>query len=208
MALTGCVAVEPNGACSDPEVLLWDVEAGLVIGQLLPERDDPCNDVVFHPEGTILASACGEFGVVDLWDTATLAHLASTPGRGNAAYSLAFSPDGTMLASSGSTDRIVYLWDVRSLAAADIAPREGGGVSSLFADFPAAVWGLDFSPDGTMVGMSVLTGTLEIWDVEAGLLQSATAEQAILITSDAPVPRALESRARCSLQLLDVRQPR
>jgi hypothetical protein len=46
------------------------------------------------------------------------------------------------------------------------------------------------------------------WDVGAGLLRSAAAKQAILITSDAPVPRALESRAQCSLELLDVWQPR
>jgi WD40 repeat protein len=168
LALAGCSQVYQQGTCPDPEVLLWDMEAGQVIGQLLPERDDPCYDVAFHPEGTILASACGEFGIVDLWDTATLTHLASTPGSGNSVYGLAFSRDGTMLASSGSTDELVYLWDVRSLAAADIAPREGGGVSSLFADFPATVWGLDFSPDGTMLGMSVLTGTIQIWDVETG----------------------------------------
>ncbi len=168
LAFSGCREVQPNGSCPNPEILLWDMEAGQVTGRLLPERDDPCSDVAFHPEGTLLASACGEFGVIDLWDTATLAHLVSTPGSGNSIYSLAFSRDGTMLASSGSTDGLVYLWDLRSLAAADIAPREGGGVSSLLADFPAVVWGLDFSPDGKMLGMSVLNGTIQIWNVETG----------------------------------------
>jgi WD40 repeat protein len=168
LAFSGCPEVQPNGSCPDPEILLWDMEADQVIGRLLPDLDDPCSDVAFHPEGTLLASACGEFGVIDLWDTATLAHLASTPGSGNLVYSLAFSQDGTMLASSGSTDGLVYLWDVRSLAAPDIARREGGGVSSLLADFPAVVWGLDFNPDGTMLGMSVLNGTIQIWDVETG----------------------------------------
>ena len=47
-----------------------------------------------------------------------------------------------------------------------------------------------------------------LWDVEAGLLWSARAEQAILITADAPIPRALRSRARCTLELLGVEEPR
>jgi hypothetical protein len=47
-----------------------------------------------------------------------------------------------------------------------------------------------------------------LWDVEAGLLSSATAEQTILINAEAPVRRALRSRAQCTLQLLGVQEPR
>jgi hypothetical protein len=55
----------------------------------------------------------------------------------------------------------------------------------------------------------VTTGTYEaegtaLWDVENGLLHSATADQKILLTADQPVPRALRSESRCTLQLLGV----
>ncbi len=46
-----------------------------------------------------------------------------------------------------------------------------------------------------------------LWDVEAGQLWSAAAEQAILITAEAPIRRALQSRSQCSLQLLGVQEP-
>jgi len=41
-----------------------------------------------------------------------------------------------------------------------------------------------------------------LWDVERGVLCSATAEQKILVKADKPSPRALRSEHRCSLQLL------
>jgi hypothetical protein len=45
-----------------------------------------------------------------------------------------------------------------------------------------------------------------LWDVEAGLLASATAEQSILVTAGRPVRRTLQSRNRCSLRLLGVQE--
>ncbi len=45
-----------------------------------------------------------------------------------------------------------------------------------------------------------------LWDVERGVLCSARAEQALLITADGPTPRALRNEARCALRLLDFRQ--
>lgn len=46
-----------------------------------------------------------------------------------------------------------------------------------------------------------------LWDVEAGLLCSATAEQSIFIAADLPVRRTLRSENRCSLRLLSVQEP-
>jgi len=47
-----------------------------------------------------------------------------------------------------------------------------------------------------------------LWDVEAGLLCSATAEQSIRIAADLPVRRTLRSENRCTLRLLGTREPR
>jgi len=46
-----------------------------------------------------------------------------------------------------------------------------------------------------------------LWDVEAGLLCSATAEQSILIAADMPVRRTLRSENRCALRLLGMQEP-
>jgi len=55
----------------------------------------------------------------------------------------------------------------------------------------------------------VASGTYEAsgkayWDVDNGLLYSATADQRILLTADQPIPRALRSESRCTLNLLGV----
>jgi hypothetical protein len=46
-----------------------------------------------------------------------------------------------------------------------------------------------------------------LWDVRSGVLCSATAEQQILLASDLPIPRALRSESKCSLQLVGRQNP-
>ncbi len=46
-----------------------------------------------------------------------------------------------------------------------------------------------------------------LWDVEHGVLCSATAQQQILLASDLPVPRALRSASKCSLRLVGLQNP-
>ena len=61
-------------------------------------------------------------------------------------------------------------------------------------------------------GIHVATGSYSaagkvLWDVEAGVLCSATAEQHILLASDLPTPRALRSESQCSLRLVGLQNP-
>jgi hypothetical protein len=53
-----------------------------------------------------------------------------------------------------------------------------------------------------VVSGSYLAKGQALWDVDNGLLYSAEAQQALLLTADLPVPRALRSETKCSLKLL------
>jgi WD40 repeat protein len=80
-----------------------------MIGLPLVEHSDAVFDVVFSPDGKIVASG-GYDGVIILWDTQTreimgqLTHDATI-------YSLAFSPDGKTLAA-GNYDHTILLWNL------------------------------------------------------------------------------------------------
>lgn len=65
-------------------------------------------EVVFHPDGSILAGAGGD-GVIRLWDVQTLELIRELHGHSAAVTSLAFKPDGSQLVS-GSLDATVRIW--------------------------------------------------------------------------------------------------
>ena len=66
-------------------------------------------DVIFSPDGTLVASA-GSDGTVKLWD-ATTGKLLKTLVHPDELMTVAFSPDGTLLVS-GSYDNLIYLWGI------------------------------------------------------------------------------------------------
>ncbi len=110
------VAFSPDGkvlAASDdsnPDIYLWDVASGTLIGTLTaPQTENGLqvqDGITFSPDGTLLAAADGN-GHAYLWDV-VLDKLAATftdPGGANVTDT-AFSPDGKVLAIASSKGNV------------------------------------------------------------------------------------------------------
>jgi hypothetical protein len=82
--------------------------------------------VVFHPDGTRIASA-GRDQMIRLWDVATGQEVARLAGHTSYVKALAFSPNGRTLVS-GSGDGTVRLWDTAPLKERYQARREAAGL--------------------------------------------------------------------------------
>ena len=113
--------------------------------------------VAFAPDSKILAT--GSEGVIELWDVATGANIATIDEwvwnrsrRLGSINSVTFSPDGTILAGAGSN---VHLWDVSTRTY--IGRIKGQGTINSVA----------FSPDGT-IAFGFPDGTVKLWDVSTG----------------------------------------
>lgn len=172
---------------TDAHVRLWSLRDGTLLRTIsLPANDRPVEEMVFSPDGTVLALA--ELGEVTLWrvrDGARHATLTPDyfPNRSNP--SIAFSPDGQVLATTGvwfgnDRDRLypsvpVRLWRVKDgtpLHALSVDPLVAAG--RLSAEHHA-VYTLAFSPDSTrlVAGMRELDARSQaavMWRVADGAM--------------------------------------
>jgi WD40 repeat protein len=122
-----CSAISPDGefiatAGHAPtgiiagQVKLWKTATGEIV-RTLPEHTDMVRGLAFSPDGTLLAVAVGQGGVI-LWDVATgkerltfRGHDAR-PGQAiGGATAVAFGPDGKQAASTGN-DGTLQVWNV------------------------------------------------------------------------------------------------
>ena len=130
------------------------------------------NDIftmAFSPDGTLLA--LGDLDTnIRLWHIATRKQIHAFTGHKVAVRSIDFSPDGTFLASA-SGDGTVRVWNIekrRQVAALDI--------KKLTDETPRRVI---FSPNGSLVGISVLNGELILWDFQTEQIQHRIEHQFI-----------------------------
>ncbi len=100
-----------SGACSQSEILLWDLASGQPHAEPLKGQSGLVRALAFSPDGLTLASGSEDHTIL-LWDLKTNAPKGLPLDRHQEAVtSLAFSPDGKTLAS-GSADQTLILWDV------------------------------------------------------------------------------------------------
>jgi WD40 repeat protein len=118
--------------------------------------------VAFHPDGTLLATACGDDGVVKLWD-ATTGNLVRSLEKGPGFGRVTFSPKGKWVAATGKwmivsdPDLSVWVWDTQT-----------GRRRHVLRGHTQPVASLAFSPDETQLATGSLDGTLTLWDLATG----------------------------------------
>jgi WD40 repeat protein/tetratricopeptide (TPR) repeat protein len=165
------VSWSPNGAflataAADGIVRLWDPSSGMCTAKL-PCEIEEATTLAWSTVGNLLAAA-GENGGVWVWDLASRTWRTFSD-RGPV---LAWAPNSTTIASGAAT---IQLWDAHS-----------GQVTGHLQGGQALAETLAWSPNGVHLASGTSHGTLRIWSVATG-----TVESIIELGTDSPFrPRA------------------
>jgi WD40 repeat protein len=126
------------------EIVLLDPDTGRQLGRMRdPDLDcvhqDPIDHLIFHPDGSILVSACSsdEDRQLKFWDVASgrLVARFAIPGKGHEPIRTAFTPDGASLILAGGGKVVVW----------ELTGRTEQAVMALQAH---PVQAIGWSPDG------------------------------------------------------------
>ena len=136
---------------------------------ILSLHNDAVRDLVFSPNGKILASGSSD-KTIRLWDVSDPLHPAQLgyPSSGESSFrSLAFSPDGKTLASGGWKE--IILWDVSD-------PQLPKVLGSPLTGHTNWVMSVAFSPDGKTLASGSDDNTIRLWDVSDPRVPKASGE--------------------------------
>ena len=153
------------------------------------------------PNGQLLAMA-GAYPIIEIYDLASQANVASLQGHLSSVFSVSFSPDGKRLLSGGF-DRKVRLWSMENYELIAVLGEHGDRVrsvafshdgtraASVADDEMIKVWDLnnrtelftlaghtqpvrsvDFSEDDSELMTVSLDGSIRTWDVQTGQQRS------------------------------------
>ncbi|MFV9504218.1 MAG: serine/threonine protein kinase [Oscillochloridaceae bacterium umkhey_bin13] len=160
---SGVLAV---GTQDDPSIRIWDLRSGRELRRL-EGHTGWIRSLAFSPDGSLLASGSTDQQIV-LWDAATGQEVRRLSGHRDFLGNLSFSPDGTRLASA-SRDGTARLWDVASGTersgfsyTAPINPQNGA---------PFWLTGISFSPDGNLLAVGSVSGSVYLLNPDTGQLQ-------------------------------------
>lgn len=133
---------------------VWDT-ADLHLLHSFDVGESRITDVEFRPFDSQLAVATDD-GQLFLWDMRDFDQQGSLVGHTGEIVDVCYSPEGDLLASVDSNGK-VWIWDSET----------GKSLFSLFVDPPGEfpLGGLQFSPDGTMLGYVSGDGTMTIWAI-------------------------------------------
>ncbi len=140
------------------EIFLWDVANANEIATI-EAGADAWAGITFSPDGSILASVVADSGEVQLWDVTQIDSVVETIALLDAQVDtfgiVAFSSDGNMLATVASDSGEVHLWDVQS----------GELIAVLGDESLAAVTCISNSPDGSLLAVGYVDGTVRLWSI-------------------------------------------
>lgn len=170
-------------ASADKTIRIWTLEK---LRRILP-HNNRVNDVVFHPEGKVIASS--SVRSVRLWSflDGTPLDILSDAHDGNV-LSIRFNPQGNLLASAGE-DGLVKLWNVN----VNRQRQEFYGQSrKILKGHQGEVSSLSFSADGQFLASGSEDATVKIWSSQGRLLTTLRHQSAVSGVSfgSLPLPNA------------------
>lgn len=136
----------------DGTIILWDVETGKSLLNLITGNTKPISALAFSPDSKVLASGGGS--EIHLWNAHTGDPMGTIGVRENV-HALAFSPDGKTLASGGGEGSI-QVWE--------LDPRRK--IRIIFRGHQGHIHVLRFSPDGKTLASGSADGTILLWDIK------------------------------------------
>jgi len=152
LAIATCGKVADNGFCSQGKIILLDAISRQTIGQPLIGHEDYVNNVVYSPDGRVLASGSWDKTII-LWDAQNYQPLAKPLyGHTSNVNSISFSPGGRFFASSGG-DNAAIRWDVK--------PRQPVGRQF---DLGHQVASMALSNNGKHFATGSDNGIVHLWD--------------------------------------------
>ena len=141
------------------KIRLWNTETDKILDIRFSDKAVWINAAAFSPDGNKFVAGTSD-GKVQMWDAKTGVHLTSffdkKPPKSGALMNLTFSSDGSLLA-------VMYMRQIHLLGSPKIPHfKEISPEPDLFWD------GLAFSPDNTVLILSLISGGIQLRDVATG----------------------------------------
>ncbi|MCT2588801.1 WD40 repeat domain-containing protein [Streptomyces sp. N2-109] len=128
---------------------------------VLTDFTNPLTAVAYSPDGSLLAAASTDDGLIRLWDVDEPGRPRRIPrtltGHEAEVLAVAFAPDGRTVAS-GSEDGTVRLWDIS-------APERPAPLGAPLDAHEDGALTVAFAPDGRTLATGGDDGTVRLWDV-------------------------------------------
>ncbi len=161
------VAISPNGrwvaasAKSNGDIPVWDAATGELLVHLRTSDTEGAL-VSFSSDNCWLVVS--EFGHFAFYETGTWREWRRLPGRGAKCYGrIAFSPDAQICAALDQ--RAVTLYDTATFC--ELATLSSSRLEQLATGYPEGAGGLSFSPDGSLLAVGTMKGTVQLWDLRS-----------------------------------------